>query len=210
MAFRLYIVPSLGDGVSIIPPYTDTTGPRRPKYIAALQPQYLPGGIPGEWWDYGFQPVFLAGVSLTTADDAAVVANSDVIALPFNLETNITGGQINALKNALEAKFIAADYISGGMSWHAIALANAGMFRFMRALYGEVGNIILFDGTGNKTLNAQYGSLPTSIQDAIQRAAAVEGLSTAFITSTTQVRAMFKELSDQSQSKGFRFGPFTI
>jgi hypothetical protein len=75
--FRLYIVPAIGSGAS-------PEDARRPKYIYEL-PRHQAGLIQGGWYDYGWQPIFLVGVDLTVAEDAAVVANADVFAFPFDL-----------------------------------------------------------------------------------------------------------------------------
>lgn len=199
MAFRLYIVPQVGTGAS-------PEDARRPKYIADMVPQPF-----GEYWSFGFQPVFLAGVDVTPAQDTTIVANSDVFAFPFDLDTSITGGQVNAVKTTHEAFFIPADWMTGGLSWRQIARTDTGMFRYLQRLRGIIGNVILFDGTGNKTLNAQFSSLPIEIQNGIHAAAAYDNFTTAFITPTTQMRAILKNIADQSQGRSFVFaGIFVI
>jgi hypothetical protein len=195
MAFRLYLVPAIGTGAP--------TDPRRPKYLSAMAVAY--SGM-----DYGFQPVFLIAADLSPANDAAVIANPDAFGFPFDLSPQLSGGDANAASTALESFFIPGNWITGAITWLTVARTTAGMFQYLQRLNGVLGNVILLDGTGNKTLNTQFNQIDPTIQAAIIDAAQSLGYDTSFIQNNTQVRALIKNFADQWGVKPFHFGPFII
>lgn len=193
MSFRLYLTPQIGTGTA--------TDPWRPKYF---------DGFAKSGMRYGFQPVFLVAADLLPADDAAVLANADAFGFPLDLSPQLTGGQQTTASNALESFFIAANWITGSITWLTVARTTCGMFQFMQRLYGILGPVILLDGTSNKTLNTQFNQIPANVQQAIFQASADFGYDAGFIQNNTQVRAIFKGFADQWGSKPFIFGPFVI
>ena len=195
MAFRLYLVPAIGAGTS--------QDPRRAKYLSAL-------GVAYGAMDYGFQPVFIAGADLSPANDASVVANADAFGFPFDLSPQLSGGDANVASNALESFFIPANWITGSLTWLEVARTTLGMFQYLQRLNGTIGNVVLLDGTGNKTLNTQFNQIDPTIQAGIINAAGSLGYDTNFIQNNTQVRAIIKNFADQWGNKPFIFGPYSI
>jgi hypothetical protein len=194
MAYRLYIVPVIGTGV--------LSDPRRPKYISDI------AGLTWAAMDYGFQPLYLAAADLTLTDDAAVIANGDVFAFPFDLTPNLNQGQVNSAKTAFELALIPAQWVSASNTWHDVARIVAGMFQFMQRLNAILGNIILIDSSTK--LNIQWSSIPSNIQTAIIDSATSLGYDTSFIQATTQLRTILKSLSDQWGDKTFVLNLFTF
>jgi hypothetical protein len=195
MAFRLYLVPAIGTGTQ--------QDPRRAKYLSAMSG--YSGGM-----DYGFQPVFLTAADLSPANDAALVANADVFGFPVDLSGQLSGGDANTASAALESFFIPANWITGSLTWLEVARTIAGMFQYLQRLNGTIGNVVLLDGTGNKTLNTQFNQIDPTIQAGIISAAQSLGYDTSFIQNNTQVRALIKNFADQWGQKPFIFGPFII
>lgn len=193
MAFRLYLVPAIGAGTML--------DPRRAKYFQELGAAYTS-------MDFGFQPVFIACADLSTANDAAVTANADVFAFPFDLAPQISGDQ-NTLGTALEAKNIPAHWLTGAFTWLEAVRTVLGMFQFAQRLNGVIGNIVLIDET-NRTLNTQWNAIPADIRSGILTAASSLRYDTSFIANNTQVRAILKNFADQWSSRPFIFGGITI
>lgn len=194
MAFRLYLVPQIGTG--------DARDQRRAKYISAL-------GVPYTAMDFGFQPVFLVAADLSPANDAAVVANADVFAFPFDLQATISGGAVNQRKTRLEDFFIPGDGVTNGMTEQACARYVAGLFQFMQRLNFVLGNEVFVDTLAK--LNIQWSTVPIDpYQNAILQTAQSLGYDTSFIQSNTQVRAILKNFADQWGAKPFHFGAFSI
>jgi hypothetical protein len=200
MAIRYYITPTVaahGFG-------------RTPKYIIEYIFQF---GVPWGGMDYGFQPIYLVAADLSAAQDAAVVANSDVFAFPFNLTTSVGGGNVTSAQTALETALIPAQWVNGAMVWRDVARIVAGMFQYMIRLQvvhaaRTGGNTLIVDTSAK--LNVQFGTLPVEIQGDILNAAQSLGYSTAGITSTTQLRAILKLLADQWGNETFHLGPFNL
>lgn len=199
MAFRLYLVPSVGDGSS-------SANARRPKYFAdgQISPAPVWSGL-----DYGFEPAFIVGSNLTPSAETFVTGQADVTDFPSDLDAGLQGGQVNALKSELEAFNIPAAWITGGMTWRAIARTVLNMFAFM-GRYGVV--YANANGTaappifgGAITLNSTFGDLSATVQSAILATAADLELSTAGLTSGTSIRSMLKSLSDQTGDRSYDF-----
>jgi hypothetical protein len=196
MATRFYILPS----VSIFGPAGEQ---RLPKYVSALTPNI--GAL-----FYGWQPVFLVACDLTPAQDASVVANADVFAFPFNLDTAISGGAITSTRSAHESFFIPAQDIPA--TYRLMARYDSGLFTYMQRLQLVVAtrtgvNQVVID-TGAK-LNVQFGTLPAANQGDIINAAQSLGYDTSFIVGTSQVRAILKVFADgwRNESFFFQVGP---
>lgn len=190
MAYRLYIAPAIGAGTM--------TNPRRPKYFT---------GLPYAAFDYGFQPLFLVASDLSVADDAAIVANADVFAFPFNLAPNLTNNQVTSASTAFETAFIPAQWVNASQTWRQVARTVAGMFQFMQRLHGVLGSVIVIDQSTK--LNVQFNSLDPVIRQGILDAAASLGYSTN-IAGNTQLRQVLKDLADQWGEKEFIFDRFVL
>jgi len=196
MAFRLYIVPAVVTG-------SGENTDRTVKYFNTM-------GLRFAAMDYGLNNLFLVAADLLPADDAAITANADVFAFPFNLATTVGGGNVTSAQNALEAALIPAQWVNGSMVWSQIARTVAGMFQFMQRLAQFLSPILgpnpVIDSSSK--LNAQFGSLPSNIQQAILGACTSLGYSTANIQSNTQLRAILKDLADQWGAKPFQLNEF--
>lgn len=191
MAFRLYLVPSVGTGL-----FPDAV---RAKY-------FRDQGLPSVGMNYGFQPAWLVGADLSAADDTAMIANADVFAFPFDLIARLSAGQANTASAALETLLIPAHWITASLTWRDVARTTAGMFQFMQRAHSIIGNQPLLDGTGNRTLNTQFQQLSRTTQQGILRTAWSFGYDVDFIAPNTQWRAVLKNFADQWGGRPFRFG----
>src|SRR5690348_16193194 len=83
---NLYVMPIIGTGVK--------GDPRRPKYATTLS------GFVWAMYDYGDEPHCLVGVvDISGAADSSLTANSDVTAIPQNLNTTIGSANVrNAVR----------------------------------------------------------------------------------------------------------------
>lgn len=191
MAYRLYITPSEGD------PFSEQG--RHPKYFVGLSWAAM---------DYGFQPLFLVAADLTSGQDATIVGNSDVIALPFDLSGTLQGGQVQAARNALEAALIPAQWVNAQMSWQTVARMIAGMFTYMQRLNVIVGNDVLIDSSTK--LNIQFSAIPANIQQGMLDAATSLGYTVIDIQPNTQIRVILEDFATQWGNKPFGLGGMTF
>jgi hypothetical protein len=192
VAFRLYLVPSIGTGI-----FPDA---RRAKYFKDDL------GVPYASMDYGFQPVFIVGADLSPADQAFIDAQPDASSFPANLDVPLSAGEATNASTLLESFFIPAHWVTAALTWRETARITCGMFQYFQRVNGILGSVILLDGTSNKTLNTQWQVIPVNIQQGLLEAARSLGYDTSFIANNTQVRAIIKNFSDQWGSKPFIFG----
>jgi len=194
MSFRLYIVPVIGSG-------SGTHDARRPKYFETLT----------NWsaMDYGFEPVMVVGADLSVSDDASVIAQPDVTALPFDLAPHLTNPQVTSVRNALEALHIPALWVTTADTWIGVVRSVLGMFSFLQRFGGiyaeQTGQVPPSIFNGGVTLNTTFGGLPLAVRTAMLSTADSFGLSTAGLTAGTTLRAILKNLADAFGAQPYNF-----
>jgi len=201
MAFRLYLVPVVGSGVTI-------QDARRPKYF------HLPGGIiaPGQSWsamDYGVEPWMIVGADLSGGDHALVVANADAFTVPATLDATLTAGQVTGVQTVFEAANIPTGWVTTALTWREVVRTVLGMFAFFQRL-----GSVYAAGTGQPlppvfgrgvSLATTFSALPLALRTAMLSTATDLGVSSAGLTAGSSLRAMLKHLADQLQSRPYRF-----
>jgi hypothetical protein len=186
MAFRIYIVPVIGTGA--------LDDGRRPKYFA--DGTWTP---PSEWTgiDYGQEPTFFVGADLPADRETFLEGQSDVYAIPANMDTTVPGALVGAVQGKLEAINIPGGWLNAQMTWRETIRVVLGMaFYFQRFAYFNNG-VPLF--TGGVGLNTRWNQLSGAIQTTMLATADSFPLDSAFITDMTQIRAIEKTYSDQLQ-----------
>lgn len=203
MAFRIYVVPM-------------TTTVRNGRTFRTAK-YFQDGTIPAPTLtvlSYGAEPWCFVGADLPAADDATVVSQPDVNALPFDLNPHLTQNEVNGVKNFLEAANIAANWVSTADTWLGVFRSVAGMFMFWQAyevLYvqangGQAPSVF----AGGVTLNTTFGSLPVLVQNAMIAAAQNQKIPTTGLTASVQLRAIEKNMADFYAGQKYQFGDRTI
>lgn len=191
MAFRLYIVPVIGDG--------SKANARRPKYFAD-------GTISASWsgMDYGFEPWMVVGADLSPADDAFVIGQPDGMALPLDLDTQMSAQGVTTVQTKLEAINIPADWVTTAWTWRAMTREVLAMCSILQRFNGVHGNTRMFGGA--VTLDSTIGSLSVAVRNDLITTATSLGLDTGGITGPTLIRTAWKALADQMQGQPFFIG----
>jgi hypothetical protein len=204
MAFRLYLVPVVGAGTR--------ADARRPKYFASGEDGTgTTGAVTGAWsaMDYGFEPWMVVGADLSTADDTLVVGKADVTALPVDLAPTLTGPQVTATKNKLDAMNVPDQWVTTSLTWSQVVRTVLGVFSFLQrygAIYADQNGTpapTLFGG--GVTLNTTFASLPLAVRSALSATAVDQNISTAGVTGSTTVRVLLKLMADAYQSRQYNF-----
>lgn len=197
MAFRLYIVPVVGVG--------SRSDPRRAKYFddGTFSPP-----VDSAAMDYGFEPWMVVGANLSTTNDAIVVSKPDAFALPFDLTTNLTAGQVTSVQTKLESINVPAGWVSTSLTWVQVVRIVLGMFAFL-ARYAELHGVTRVFG-GSVTLDTTIGSLSVGVRTDLTNAALSLGLSTVGITGTTTLRSALLLLGQQLSGRPFNFNGVRI
>ena len=180
---RFYILPVIGSGI-------DHTDGRRPKYSDAL------GTVSWSAMDYGAEPVMLLQAEVTAAQDALLISNSDVFALPANLDATLTSAKVAAARAALEGLHIpATNWVTTSITWRQFVRTVAQMMQFFQRLGAIRGNARIFGGS--VTLATQWNQLSVEDQSAITQAALSLGFSTEPLRGANNLRNVLKAMADQ-------------
>lgn len=199
MAFRLYIIPAIGDG-------SDKNG-RRPKYFA-LRDAFIAPNQQVAWETYGLEAWFVVGADLTVSDDNLVVGQTDVIALPFDLSPLLSAANVTNIKNKLEAANIPAGWVTTSLTWLQVVRVVLGMFAFMQrfsGVYAAATGLVPPSLFAVGDLNTTFGSLSQAIQDAFVATAQSFGLSTTGLTASTTLRQILKAMADGLDDRQYNF-----
>jgi hypothetical protein len=200
VAFRIYVVPVV------------TTGNRRePKYLAETDP------VRAGWWsgkDYGMEPWMLIGADFSAIDDAALTANADVFALPFDLRPVLTAAQVTNVQTKLEAANIPAGWVNTSLTWIHVVRTVDHIFRFLqRFLFIRAQQIGRFPDRlflGGVTLDTTFAALPADVQAAIVDTADSLDLDRTGMTGAITIRAILKSVADQMGTVPVRFNAVLI
>lgn len=180
MATRLYVLPLI----------TTTTpkGDRR-------DPKYLDTHLAGVEWslmDMGDEPICLVAADVG-AEHAAFAAETDVLALPANLDQPL-GAQLATVQNALEARNIPAGWVQSTHTYRQVVRVVAQAFQFLQRLQ-VVRPGRLFGG--GVTLDTRFNQLPAAVRSALTAAATDLGYDTSGLTGTSTLRTILKTMADQ-------------
>src|SRR5688500_9902726 len=102
---RFYVVPSIGSGAS-------SHDARRPKYIADWSIEHPGENIPAAMAPYGLNDVFLVAADVTPVQHTALTANLDVIAIPQNLDAQISLTALSTVQQKLEGLQVPAAWVT--------------------------------------------------------------------------------------------------
>lgn len=189
MAFRFYIVPTIGAGTFL--------DPRRPKYFGD-------GTVSGVWaaMDYGREPRMIVGADLSAADDTTLEGQADVLALPVDLDQTLTAGQVTAVQNKLEAINLPSAWVNTTRTWRYVLKAVLGIMAFMQRFCG-MQQAALFSGT--VSLDTTFNQLPVAVRNKLQQAAVSMGLDTTGLSGSTPIRTILRNVGQQLEQQPFEF-----
>ena len=181
----------------LVPENRATPDERDPKYVAS------DAALVGLQWvgmDYGVEPVFLLAVfNPTAAQHIALDGKADVFAIPpggvsnTNLDAAIGAGALAAVKVAMEAMFIPADWVTAQTTWRQFLAAFVRMCQFMQRLHGMY-NVNLSPGRG---LDYRLNQLPAGLRSQLSDVVQSFGWDTSGITGAWTVRQLLKWVSQQ-------------
>jgi hypothetical protein len=200
MALRLYFVPVVHVAV---PRY------ECPKYFPHRFNPPTAGleNVSHAWTTYLLEDVGLIAADVTTAQHSIVAAQTDVIALPVNLDVTLNAGAVNAAQAALEGWNVPANWVTTGMTYRQVVRTVVRMWRF-HARMVAMSNGRLFDGT--VTLSTALASLPLAARNRLKSVADSYGLDYSGVTNATTVRQLLKAMADQFADDPVTLGGLTI
>lgn len=142
--------------------------------------------------DYGKSPWCLVAADVSAAQHTFLTGQSDVAALPTNLDSQLGANQ-SAARDFLEAAGIPGTWITGSSTYRQVARSVIGLFNFANRYLAIAGDTVIPAG---QSLNTQFGSLTGAQQQAYRDTCADFGIDDAFLTSQATLRAILKALAD--------------
>ena len=140
---------------------------------------------------------------VTQEQHDALVANSDVTAVPENIDQNITSGAIPAVKTALETLRIPADWVTTAFTYRQILRMVAGLFQFAQRHYGMHKEVLI---DSQAQLDLRWNQIPLARRNRILATADSLGYDYSAIQPTWLIRRILKLLADAWGSQVFHFG----
>lgn len=193
----------------VMPITLHTTSIRYAKYFAFIldpTPPYI--NCPSAMKDYGLIDYCLVAADIADADHTALIANSDVLAIPINLDSTLTVGARNTARTFLENFNIpATNWLNTGMTYRAVLRTVTGMFLFVQRMTAILGHGIDF---ASVPLSIQWQNIPADYRSAMQQAANELGYNYSGVTATTTLRQILKLMADALGSQPVLFGFVTL
>lgn len=185
MTLRLYLMPLVGDGTK--------ASPRRGAYVLS----HL-AGTDYTIMDGGLEPVCLLAADVTAAQHTALSGESDVVALPTNLQATV-GAQLATVQAALEQFNLPADWVTAGMTYRTVARGVALLFQFLQRANAVALQRVFASGV---TLNTAFQDLPPGVQDVVRDTADALGVDRSGATGATTLRQILRAVSAQMRVEG--------
>lgn len=183
MAVRWYAMPldEVGNG-------------RGPKY---LRWRFNSTGLDVPWGaqDYGLMPVCICWADVNNGQHNQLTSNNDVrfITLHSDLDNNLTGQQVVAVRDALEFLNIPGQWVDATDTWRQVLRITIGVFQFSQRMHGKFNAKAIPDGY---TLATQFGDLPQNARNLLLSTADELGIDYSGATNQTTLRQILKTFGD--------------
>ena len=143
---------------------------------------------------YGDDMLCVASVDISPAEHAVLVAHSDVLSLPENLNSNMSAGAVAQAQTKLEALRVPADWVSTSFTYKQFVHRVAAIFLFAQRFRGHAKELLFSAGV---TLNTQFNELPQAKRIKLKEAAESMNLDTSSLTATSTIRQILKAMAVQ-------------
>jgi hypothetical protein len=183
MVWRLYVIP-LETGVAH----------PLPLYIKDIMTGYA-------MMAYGRIPNALVSADTDDTQHATLIANTDVVAVPDDLDQQI-GAALATVRTRLEAMSIPADWVTGTDTFRTVTRSVAGVFQFAQRYSGLYASPLPIVGA----LDLRWSQLSTTDRQRFLDCAIDLGYDLTFVTNNTPLRQIMKALADQWGAKPFYLG----
>jgi len=190
MTIRYYVMPT-------------TENPKYPIYM--YHGRWNTGGVNCPWAmiDYGSINECVVCADVTTANHTSLIAHSDVLAIPVNIDSTLTVSARNSARNFCETYNIPGGWINTGMTYRYVLRIITAFFLYLQRVYGILGHSINFP---SGWMDLQYQQIPADIQAAMLQAAVEQGFDTSGLQPTTTIRIILKFMADEWGATPILFG----
>jgi hypothetical protein len=162
---------------------------------------------PKSYIDYGLIDQCMLVSDISSADHTSLTAHADVLAIPVNLDNNLTAAAVTSARNYLEGIGMPADWVSTSYTYRQVLRVVAGCFLFMQRVTAILGRSITLTGG---TLDLQVQNIPADIRAALAQAADELGYDYSGVTGTTTVRQILRAMAQAWGTSSINFGLATL
>lgn len=200
MALRLYFIPVI---------HLTTEKYEVPKYLPHRFNAATSGleGLAWSWATYLLGDTGLIASDTATAQHNILNAQTDVIALPTNLDSTLTQAARDKARNLLEGWNVPALWIQTGMTYRAALRTLMNIWQFHNRYVGRFARK-LFDGS--ISLDMTVSQMSQGVRNDLQTAAESLNLDYSAVTGATTIRQLLKGVSDQLGDVPYSIGGVTI
>lgn len=187
-SLRVYVVPRIGDGLSRQTAF-------KPKYV---NPGDLGVGLDLDGWvgiDYGSEGVFFLFAAVTAEQHTALSAQTDVLAVPANLDTTISALALTTIQTKLEAANLPADWVTTSMTYRTVLRTLLKIAQIAQRYTGLFGTAPMWPA--GVTLDTRWNQLTQAQQSRLLQVAQSFNLDTTGVTNTMTLRQIYRALADQ-------------
>jgi hypothetical protein len=185
-------------------------GVRGPAYFSGwpMGPDKHPG-INCQWSmkDYGSINEAVLCADILAADHTALIVNTDVLAIPINIDSTLTVSARNAARTFLETYNVPAGWVNTGMTYRSVLRTVTGFFLFFQRVTAVLGRDINLPAGW---LDIQIQNVAADIRAALQQAATEAGYDYSAVQPTTTMRIILKALADNWGNAPIYFGIATL
>lgn len=202
MNVRFYLLP-----VEIYEwPPEDPTPYMRLKY---LKGRWNPDGLDALWSAkyYWAMPVALVAVGAETADHDFLAAQTDLVAVPQNVNQNISEMTLPRVKEALEDLRIPAGWVTTSHTYGDVLRATAHLFMFAQRYQRRHARKMIEAGYNLDTL---IGDLPADVRANLNDTAQDCGWNTNAIQGSWPLRQALRHLAQQWGEAPVKFGSLAV
>ena len=163
---------------------------RGPKYLEWRFGAAEPGLESVRWLmaDYGDHPTMITHCILDTSQHNILNSKSDVAAIPEDIDSNLTQGEVNKTKTYLESMRIPAGWIDTSFNFRTILRILLGLFAYVGRL-GARSKIKHFLDV--YPLSTAFRDLPVTVRDRMAETADSFGIDYSSIGPDNTVREFF-------------------
>jgi len=187
-------------------PIEEIGNARGPKY---LKWRFGTGTLDVQWSckDFGLTNQMLCAVNAEQVDHDVLLAQTDIVKIPANLDNNVTTGALSATREALEDLGIPGNWINTSHTYRDVVRFVAGLFFFAQRHHALHGQEIKPSGLN---LNNTWSDLSSAWRQNLRTTADTFEYNYSNVTGSTTMRIILKSLGDQWGNTPIEFGFTTL
>ena len=167
-----------------------------------VSPKYLMGtNYAWSIVDFGSERLCIAGViDISQADHDTLSAQSDVRALPANLDAMLTSGAVTSISSFLEARNVPAGWVNTSRTYRQTLRVLIGIFQFVQRWKGisvRGGDGIKSPFTEGLNLDTTYSQIPLKGQQKLQECFTSLDVDFSMLTAGSTIREVLFEFGKQ-------------